>query len=316
MQAAETAENRKRFTVGYTESSSFRCLEDLEEIGEMKTVDPLRLCYCGWEKCSPSYRFGPYVRENFVIHIVLSGRGTLRVGKKTHTVRADQAFLITPGTTCTYQADPETPWEYIWIGFQGFEAASAVEAMGFSTKKPVISLRSAKKILEEIDELMKLRSLSHADVWGRKSRFFSVLSLLTDAPEPRKDSQRRDAGAEYVRKAVEIILGSYQKKLRIADIASEIGINRSYLTNIFKNEMHISPHDFLIRVRLEKAARLLRETDHAVGVIAAMTGYDDSLAFSRAFKQKYGLSPSNYRSRTPLVVYESTKGAYVGNYHL
>jgi AraC-like DNA-binding protein len=122
--------------------------------------------------------------------------------------------------------------------------------------------------------------------------------------------------ARYVNEAVNIIALSYSRPLKISEIADRVGINRSYLTSIFKREMHVSPQAFLINIRLENAARLLKETEDTVGNIAAAVGYSDPLAFSKAFKQKYGCTPSEFRRTSIVLEQTSIRGIYAGSHKL
>ena len=92
------------------------------------------------------------------------------------------------------------------------------------------------------------------------------------------------------------LTNNYTRKLRISNVASYIGIDRSYLTKIFREEYHTSPQEFLVQLRMEKAISLLSQTSESITSIALQIGYPDSLAFSRIFKQRTGQSPSEYRA--------------------
>ena len=72
----------------------------------------------------------------------------------------------------------------------------------------------------------------------------------------------------------------------------------------------MSPQEFLINLRLEKAARMLSGTKDPVGDIAAMVGYTDALAFSKAFKKKYGETPTDFRNTSPQLEKIGIKGGY------
>ena len=72
----------------------------------------------------------------------------------------------------------------------------------------------------------------------------------------------------------------------------------------------MSPQAFLIQVRLERAAQLLRGSDMPVGHIAATVGYNDALSFSKAFKHKYNISPTEYRAAPPELIEFAAKGMY------
>ncbi|NVB76644.1 helix-turn-helix domain-containing protein, partial [Phocaeicola vulgatus] len=88
---------------------------------------------------------------------------------------------------------------------------------------------------------------------------------------------------------------NYNRKVRVDELADRIGINRSYLAKSFKKLMGCSPQQFLVNLRMEKAVGMLKNTDLPVNQIAAQVGYENPLTFSKIFKQRYGISPKNYR---------------------
>ena len=100
----------------------------------------------------------------------------------------------------------------------------------------------------------------------------------------------------YVEQAIDYIKWNHSHGINVTDIADYIGISRTYLNHIFQKELGISSQKFLMDFRLHKAANLLISSDLPVAEVSAQVGYDDSLAFSKAFKKKFELSPKNYRS--------------------
>ena len=87
--------------------------------------------YCGYEKCASGHSFGPAVRTQYLLHFVISGKGTYSVGGVTYPVKAGQAFLIKPSEVTYYQADREAPWEYMWMAFDGIDGKETVRRTGF-----------------------------------------------------------------------------------------------------------------------------------------------------------------------------------------
>lgn len=81
----------------------------------------------------------------------------------------------------------------------------------------------------------------------------------------------------------------------VPQLARDAGLSRSVFAKRFTDLVGEPPLRYLIGLRLDKAAELLRRTDHSIAEIAAATGYDLEPAFSRAFKHRYGLSPSHWR---------------------
>ena len=96
----------------------------------------------GWEKCTPSHSFGPASRNHYLFHYVISGTGTLMADNshkitQNYQLKPRQGFMIFPGQTNMYVASKETPWEYIWLEFDGLRVKEALEIVGLSVNNPI-----------------------------------------------------------------------------------------------------------------------------------------------------------------------------------
>jgi AraC-like DNA-binding protein len=80
-------------------------------------------------------------------------------------------------------------------------------------------------------------------------------------------------------------------------IAQAVSVSERYLSEIFRQEMGITPWDALNRLRVLRACELLMTTDNTVTEIAAQVGFDDPSYFGRVFRQQMGISPKKYRER-------------------
>lgn len=289
--------------VNFTNSARYKCLEDLQRY----SVD-LYLSYCGIEDVAPGHHFGPHVRTEYVIHIVTKGKGTFRCERDTYTLTENMAFLIYPGIETEYEADMDCPWSYAWVGFNGVKAYVCAANAGFTQSNPVSSIVHSGALVDCIKHMLDAHQLSFVNELKRGSqlmRFFSI--LIEDYSNTHSNRINYDyPGAIYVNQAIDYMEKKYPQKIKINDLANYIGINRCYLTNTFKKILNISPKEFLVNLRLEKAASLLQKTALPINSISAQVGYDDPLAFSKIFKQKYGLSPKAFR-KTPetLMQYKS-----------
>ena len=72
------------------------------------TNEYLNLCQSGYEKCDSGYTYGPAVREFYIIHYVISGKGTLKTEDSFYQLSARQAFIIYPEEVTTYSVRPTT----------------------------------------------------------------------------------------------------------------------------------------------------------------------------------------------------------------
>ena len=84
--------------------------------------------------------------------------------------------------------------------------------------------------------------------------------------------------------------------LSLSKIANALFVNSSYLSHLFKQESGSNLSDYLTRVRLDKAKRLLddNQAKYSLSSIAGMVGYKDEYYFNKCFKKLYGISPKKY----------------------
>jgi len=100
-----------------------------------------------------------------------------------------------------------------------------------------------------------------------------------------------------VKRAVAYMHQNYARPLARWEIAEAIGVSENYFSRLFKQELDLSPWDYLNRFRVSQAKELLRRTDGSVKCIAGQVGFKDQKYFSRVFHKLTGLSPSEFRER-------------------
>lgn len=278
-----------------TNSASYKCLEDLQK----DSVD-LSLVTCGEEDCNPRHRYGPNRRKIYLIHVIRSGKGVLEIKDKVYHLNKGDVFLIPLGETAWYEADKEDPWSYTWIGFIGIKSEECIAEAGFRNRNYVVSTTCMEKLKDLITEMMAADSFRFEDELKRSSllyEFFSVLIKDYKKNHPESIEEPNRPNYIYVKQAMEYIFCNYNQRIKIGDLAEYIGVNRSYLTASFKENLGCSPKEYLLDFRMKKAQSLLKKTALPIGAIANAVGYNDSLAFSKIFKQHFGLSPSVYREQ-------------------
>lgn len=125
-----------------------------------------------------------------------------------------------------------------------------------------------------------------------------VVRLLgSDARIGRAKAEGRRSPAEALEQARCFIEEHFSEDLDLATIAGVAGLSPFHFCRLFREFTGRSPHQYLLRTRLERAAQLLRETDLRVTEIAMSVGFQDVTHFSRAFRRHTGSLPGSYRSR-------------------
>ena len=98
-----------------------------------------------------------------------------------------------------------------------------------------------------------------------------------------------------VKKAISYIKSHYAEDILVEQVAEEIGKTPNYFSSIFKAEVGIPFREYLNRLRVEKARKMLEETDMMIYEIAQQVGYKDYTYFSQIFKKVTGISPTAVR---------------------
>ncbi len=277
----------------YTDSARYKCLE----LFKKDSLD-LYLCYCGSHICSSGHAYGPEIRTEYLVHIVLSGKGFYTVDSKTYDIGPNSAFLIYPGVTTYYHASEDDPWTYIWVGFNGIKAETCLKHAHFSRENPVVQIQNVEPFINHINGMLASSQLTYANDLAREGYLYQfVSSLIQDRQMSNNIEEVHDYSFQvYVDHTLEYIEHNYYKNIKVQGIADYIGINRSYLTNCFKSVLNMSPQEYIFNYRMNQASLLLKNTNLPVSEIANNVGYSDALNFSKAFKKAYGINPTNYRN--------------------
>ncbi len=230
----------------------------------------------GYESCSPGHYYGPAVRSYWLLHYVSSGKGIFVREGETHILKKGDLFIIPPFIETYYEADQNTPWNYVWIGF----TTKNPPAPSFET--PVIHCPEAATLFEEM-KLCGKKNKGKAEFLVAK--LWELISLLSEETETKPD---------YVEQSIQYMKNEYMNSISISELANNLRIDRSYFSNIFKEQIGISPMKYLSNLRLSIAAELMVKNDTSPTTAALSCGYSDIYHFSKAFKKEFGVSPRNY----------------------
>lgn len=256
----------------------------------------LNVDHYGAEICDKNYSFGPTIRDNFVLHFIVDGKGKFTIDGKTIELGVGDMFILPKGKVTFYQADKKHPWTYLWVGFSGSKAESILSKTQLLEQYFCHSTLKSK-VLDQIVKLTQFRDQKLDDITELQliAELYKLLAFLIEEFPSKAMSDSSILIQNYIKQAKKIIHTQYGNPLKISDIAKKLNLNRSYLYKIFKEETGYSLKDYLIQIRMEKSADLLTSTTFHISEIANAVGFPDALAFSKAFKKHFGQSPSNYR---------------------
>ncbi|MBD3243031.1 MAG: helix-turn-helix domain-containing protein [Chitinivibrionales bacterium] len=249
-----------------------------------------------------------YVRSGSGLH----WHNTLR-----HSVYAGDCYVILPGDEHTYRSTsklwitnvlfyPEIlePYRETLLACPGFRRFFTTEPLfreeSSFRHKLHFSLSNQQRMTVLLDELEReQRERGDAYQVTCAGLFMQIVVLLSRAFDRTFETgnvRRQFEGKDdLVSAAIAYLEKNYTADMRVEDIARSVFISPSRLSHVFKETTGISLFDYLTRTRIDRACRLLTETDQSITSIAFSLGYHDAAYFTRLFSKNTGLSPSAYR---------------------
>ena len=240
-----------------------------------------------------------YVPEGFsrlrtrnvsIIHYVVQGKGVFL----DSSFDSGCGYMVAPGELENITADYREPYESYWIMLRGSRVPELLEKCGLPTHNAVFSFsRTAEcgRILRRyLEAPYRKNELAEASLL--QAAFFELMSVHLEESAARAEVPKR-----AVQKVAEYLENNSQRKLRISEVADRFFLSQNHMCILFKKEYGVSPQEYLIALRIEKAKRLLSRRDEkfSVKTISASVGFENPLYFSRCFHQRVGCSPSEYR---------------------
>lgn len=254
----------------------------------------LNLYQFGWERCHPLHQFGPAIRNHFLFHYILSGKGHL-MAEQEYDLKAGQGFLLCPGQISTYFADKADPWTYLWVEFDGLRARESMTLAGLSEHQSVYTSVSAEPRVKILME--KLMEHAQDSPFCLVGMAMILLDEIVKTSKTKINTGSKPLREFYIKEAINYIDAHFQQDLTIEELAQTCGLNRSYFGRLFKETLNASPQQFLLHYRMSKAAELLKGSKLSIAEVGRSVSYENQLHFSRAFKNTFGISPLEYRKK-------------------
>ena len=239
-----------------------------------------------WEKgrTLKEYQLGYLTRGRGVFESRSAGR--LRVA-------AGDVFLTFPGEWHRYRPLQTTGWDESWIGFDG-EYARRLMGRFFSVEKPVLHVGYSEELLECIHvicDLMETPTVGRRPLMAAKA--IEALARVRALAMGSDPGDRRLA--ESLERARLHLLPHSDEGVDLMRLARQLGLSYSRFRRAFRVHTGLSPRQYHLQIRINRAKALLRDTDRPVAAIAEQIGFSSVHYFSRLFSQRTGRAPLRYR---------------------
>ncbi|MGM0169434.1 AraC-like ligand binding domain-containing protein [Enterococcus sp. AZ135] len=265
-----------------------------KEQHQLKT--DLHFDFCGISKTLPFHAFGPAIRQNYILHVVMEGKGTYQVKNRQYHLKKGDLFLIRPGDSTFYLADGEEPWMYCWLSFGGTAADEIVRHSHFRNDQYTMVSSDIQTYIDTIAACLPFSEETLVNELHLNELTYRFLAaLLEDGGKIHLGDQNNYSPLAVA--TVEYIESHYAEQLTVEGIAQYLSVNRSHLSRVFRNHMAIGIKEYILGVRVNRAAFLLSMTDESVETIAEQVGFNSLVVFSRMFKKLTGETATGYRKR-------------------
>jgi len=225
-----------------------------------------------------------------MVHVI-RGEGFFRsVASGEVAVPPGSLIFAFPGVRHYYCYRDETGWDDEWLEVEAAAILPALEKAGIDPAHPVARLGGQARLSAAFRKMLDLAR--HGASEGRLAA--CALETLVAAVEGTSDAS--DAKSPVERMAAQMNLSQFDD-LSVSQAAKASGLSASRMRTLFREKMGLSPKRYQLKIRLERAARLLASTQTPVTDIAHQVGFKTATAFSSAFVRVYGLSPTRYRIR-------------------
>ena len=174
---------------------------------------------------------------------------------------------------------------------------SKLEAMKYCVDDYIVKPFSSVYLEARIENILKLRKQLH-DYY--QSVFANDSIKLAKPNISTLDDNLIKKIVSYIESN---IIVSYiesnidDSELSIDAIASYLGLSRSSLFKKIKSLIGLAPVDFIKDIRLQRSSLLIKNEEYNISQIAYMVGFDDPRYFSKCFKLKYGVTPSEFKNK-------------------
>lgn len=253
--------------------------------------------FCGYSKTQPKHSFGPSIRDVYLIHIVLEGKGYYSINNQKYYLESGQGFIIPPGVSTFYQANNENPWSYIWLGVGGDKIEDYFQKLGLYNNHFGFDVSNSEEFKALIFETLAYDSDNFIDEIRLQKQTFRFIELLIKSISNKGATIKTKKMNHYVIKAIKLISEDSYKNISVATISERLSLNPSYLSRLFKKEVGMSIKEYINHIRITTSNDLLTSTNYSIQEISEIVGFSTSQNFSKAFKKYHGITPTLYRKQ-------------------
>lgn len=259
------------------------------------TIDPqtARLFYyigcCGHYFCEQGYQINRSYMDSLLLMMIENGSMRLKYREKEYILQPESLVLLDGTFPQRYSAMQYV--EFYWLHLSGANSFDLCEHLTRTQGSVMFDTVDKPGIPETVRKLVSQFATGQAanDVEQSQMLYQILCGLMPQSVPNIAD------GMNPVQQAVLYIQDHLGGDLSLKRIAAEVHLSPPHLNRLFRAELHRSPHEYIVEVRMNRAKHLLKTTTLPIKAIAADVGYGSEASFIGAFTERIGISPRKFR---------------------
>lgn len=237
------------------------------------------------------------ILDAYQMVFITEGAGWFESGRdrRKHRIEAGTVFLLFPHVWHRYAPDRETGWVEHWIECRGSAFDRARKLGLIRPESPLLRTGLDPDLLYCFE---RCHALAQRSVAGRQAALATLglhlLALLEHAGSGGADARWQD---DAIQRAQLWITERYPEALNMEQLARNLNVSYSWFRHTFRDRTGLSPKQYHVQVRLQKAQEFLANTSKSLKEIADILGFDSPYHLSAQFKSYSGLAPDLWRKR-------------------
>jgi len=256
--------------------------------------------YSGFEAADPNMQkhlsdtYRPHGRNDYQLIFIKSGIGYFKFdsGGEFTPIEANHIVLFKPREPQIYQFLCSDKSEMFWIHFGGSKTESILKECGIWDKK-CFTYANGEKFIDTVnfimDEFKQKKDMYKLNCISKLLELFVVIK--------RNSSALNDLTTESMQHICSIIQNNYFLDTQNLEYANICHMSVPHFLKKFKEYTGTSPQHYKITCRIKNAERMLTQSNLKITEISQITGFSNSLYFSRVFQKMKGIPPSQYRKK-------------------
>ncbi len=242
-----------------------------------------------------SWKKGRILYE-YQINYITEGDGIIETPRGKFKISPGSVLLLVPGALHRYKPNIKTGWKEHYIGFNGEIAKKLISNNFFETHRPVLKIGHQDKILESFYKIIE-EAKSERSGYQQVCSGLLIFILGSIISNTKNKDFEGKVIEDKIQKARLMMRENFSSGINSIDIAAELNISYSYFRQVFKKYTGISPAQYILLLKIQKARDLLTISKMSIKEIAYECGFPSIYYFSRLFKQKHGVTPSQIRKK-------------------